>query len=341
MNELTLKKLDKNPKKNLIIVTSGESTGIGYWGVVAQFEKLESLSKRAEIVLIGPFEKVSAFEVVPTEEESGAVAFLKGVELAKREQGKRKVILITGPVYKVRFYRGLAQQLEGRELLKKVKMWLKVNGSASGVGDCEVIAGQTELLEAYFEKEGLMTFSWKKTFGEAKKRLYAALFTRHVALRKVPDLVMDFERWQAFFKVAAFSYLAGKRTVVLGLNPHASEGDAFGNEDLVLKDRLKSMAVQYGFEFLGIKAADTAFWFDAELYVSLYHDQWLPYLKGAHYSTLVEETAGLPVYRFSAPSGPACDRLKGRVWNEEEFEKFGIVNPYKAIFDRTLEVIER
>jgi 4-hydroxythreonine-4-phosphate dehydrogenase len=98
---------------------------------------------------------------------------------------------------------------------------------------------------------------------------------------------------------------------VAALNPHASEGGLFGDEEkeiiipAVLEARGRGLAVSGPFP------ADTLFWrhaqgeFDA--ICAMYHDQGLIPLKLLHFMDAVNVTLGLPIIRTSVDHGTAYD----------------------------------
>jgi 4-hydroxythreonine-4-phosphate dehydrogenase len=98
---------------------------------------------------------------------------------------------------------------------------------------------------------------------------------------------------------------------VAALNPHASEGGLFGDEEkeiiipAVLEARGRGLAVSGPFP------ADTLFWrhaqgeFDA--ICAMYHDQGLIPLKLLHFMDAVNITLGLPIIRTSVDHGTAYD----------------------------------
>jgi len=98
---------------------------------------------------------------------------------------------------------------------------------------------------------------------------------------------------------------------VAGLNPHASEGGLFGNEE----ERVVTPAIAYakkeGIDVSGPYPADTLFYhlrhgrFDGA--VALYHDQALIPIKLLAFSKGVNVTLGLPFIRTSVDHGTAYD----------------------------------
>ena len=325
-----LKRMDKtlrsfSPKKRLrVIFTSGYIHGVGRWGLEVwirkNFEKWQKLLKKVDVFLVGCWSESYGATLFEVCEETGADAILEAVEIVEKGD-----VLVTGPVYKEPLYKRIREK--GFDL---------------------EVGGVTEILKAYFKRKVEMVFSWFDG-----RRKYMPLFTRHIPLREVPSVVIDENRWREFFENLKSSYVfeGNREFLVLGLNPHASEGGKFGEEDMIVERILKKICAECGLNFRGVVPADTAFWRKASVYVSLYHDQWLPYLKGCHYASLVDETVGLDFYRFSPPSGPAVDiakkieaifeagdDFKGSFRSVQRVDQI-FINPYDAILRRIFEVV--
>jgi 4-hydroxythreonine-4-phosphate dehydrogenase len=98
---------------------------------------------------------------------------------------------------------------------------------------------------------------------------------------------------------------------VCGLNPHAGEGGAFGDEESRLIEPAMRMAQEQGIHCTGPYPADTVFLralkgeFDAV--VAMYHDQGLIPVKLVAFDTSVNLTLGLPIIRTSPDHGTAFD----------------------------------
>jgi 4-hydroxythreonine-4-phosphate dehydrogenase len=143
--------------------------------------------------------------------------------------------------------------------------------------------------------------------------LRVSLVTRHVPLSKVPGLltVGDIERTIKITLEALKEDFGIKhpRIGVCALNPHASDGGIFGNEE----KRIISPAVNK-FRRLGVSGpypADSLF-YDAyhgkfDSVICLYHDQGLIPLKMIARDTGVNVTLGLGFIRTSPDHGTAFD----------------------------------
>jgi 4-hydroxythreonine-4-phosphate dehydrogenase len=101
------------------------------------------------------------------------------------------------------------------------------------------------------------------------------------------------------------------RIAVCGLNPHASEGGLFGDEEARVIAPAIEMARNAGIEASGPFPADTIF--NAaiggryDLVVAMYHDQGLIPIKLLAWDQAVNTTLGLPVVRTSPDHGTAFD----------------------------------
>lgn len=101
------------------------------------------------------------------------------------------------------------------------------------------------------------------------------------------------------------------RIAVCGLNPHASENGAFGDEEERIISPAIFMAREQGIDATGPYPSDTVFIaardgkFDAV--VALYHDQGLIPVKLLAFDKAVNLTVGLPIIRTSPDHGTAFD----------------------------------
>ncbi|HLU99936.1 MAG TPA: 4-hydroxythreonine-4-phosphate dehydrogenase PdxA [Acidobacteriota bacterium] len=169
--------------------------------------------------------------------------------------------------------------------------------------------GQTEFVASFFgESRPSMAF-----FSDP---LNVLLATTHIPLRDVPDSLSaeDLVRRSEQFREALYRLLGRPPLIaVCGLNPHASEGGLFGDEEeTVVKPALDQLRRRFGPDaFSGPYPADTVFWkaihaeFDGV--VALYHDQGLIPVKLLAFDRAVNVTLGLPIVRTSPDHGTAFD----------------------------------
>lgn len=149
--------------------------------------------------------------------------------------------------------------------------------------------------------------------------LRVVLLSTHMPIRKAIDLVKK----DRLIKMIVFSSrelrkLLGKdvKLAVAGLNPHASEGGMFGDEERdEIIPAIEHCQSNFGVDVSGPYSPDTIFLralggeFDGV--VSLYHDQATIAVKSLCFGSAVNVTIGLPFVRTSVDHGTAFD-IAGR-----------------------------
>ncbi len=146
-------------------------------------------------------------------------------------------------------------------------------------------------------------------------QLRVILVTTHIALARVPT-VLSSERIFRTIMMAAehlrrFHGLPQPGLAVAGLNPHAGETGAFGDEEERIIVPAVRQAQAQGLASEGPFPADTVFVravhgeFDGV--ICLYHDQGLIPLKLLSWEDGVNVTIGLPIVRTSPDHGTAFD----------------------------------
>jgi 4-hydroxythreonine-4-phosphate dehydrogenase len=147
------------------------------------------------------------------------------------------------------------------------------------------------------------------------------LVTIHCALSEVPRLI-DQERVLSTIELTheSLSNLFGVPTpkiAVCGLNPHAGEAGAFGDEEILHIVPAIEKARSKGIDITGPVPADTLFYYAAQgrwdAVIAMYHDQGLIPFKMLSFDEGVNVTLGLPIIRTSPDHGTAYDiAWKGR-----------------------------
>ena len=114
------------------------------------------------------------------------------------------------------------------------------------------------------------------------------------------------------------------RVAVAGLNPHAGESGAFGDEETTIIEPVLKRLRSEGVRISGPLPADTMFCKEArsnyDVAVCMYHDQALIPVKTLDFHGSVNVTLGLPIIRVSPAHGTALE-IAGR----------GIANPRSLI----------
>jgi 4-hydroxythreonine-4-phosphate dehydrogenase len=144
-------------------------------------------------------------------------------------------------------------------------------------------------------------------------RLRVVLVTTHVPYASVPaSLSVDRVVRTAEIAAGALRRRFGirrPRLALAGLNPHAGEGGAFGDDEIRVLAPAVAKARDAGIRLSGPHPADTVFHlalegeFDAV--IALYHDQGLAPFKVLHFRDGVNVTLGLPFPRTSPDHGTA------------------------------------
>jgi len=142
-----------------------------------------------------------------------------------------------------------------------------------------------------------------------------ALATIHCALSEVPNLITK-EKILTTLSVCDKDLrekygIDNPRISVCGLNPHAGEAGAFGNEEINEIIPAVKEAVVKGINVSGPFPADTLFYSanrgEWDLVIAMYHDQGLIPFKMLAFDTGVNVTLGLPIVRTSPDHGTAFD----------------------------------
>lgn len=171
--------------------------------------------------------------------------------------------------------------------------------------------GHTEILA---ERCGVKEFAMVL----AIRNLAVAHVTLHMALREVfrhltPEAVL--EKTELLDRLLTRMHGRRPRLGVAALNPHASDGGLFGNEESTIIEPAVRLARQRGIEVTGPWPCDTLFVrarggeFDG--IVAMVHDQGHIALKLMGEGHAVNISAGLPIVRTSVAHGTAYD-IAGR-----------------------------
>ncbi|MDD3275948.1 MAG: 4-hydroxythreonine-4-phosphate dehydrogenase PdxA [Kiritimatiellales bacterium] len=146
------------------------------------------------------------------------------------------------------------------------------------------------------------------------KGLRVTIATRHLPLREVADALTKENILEAIELTGEaldrFGFKNG-RIGVCGLNPHAGDGGALGDEEATIIAPAIEAARAKGFNAIGPVPADVIFFQTLEkqydAVVAMYHDQGLGPLKMHAFDCGVNLTLGLPIVRTSPDHGTAFD----------------------------------
>ena len=168
-------------------------------------------------------------------------------------------------------------------------------------------AGHTGYFEEKFNKKGLMFL--------VTEGLKVAVSTHHIPVSEIAKNISK-EKIKEQVKILNQCLIEDfciqkPKIAVLGLNPHAGDGGAIGNEEIEIIEPAIKELFNEGILAFGPYPADS--FFQADKYCSfdgvlaMYHDQGLAPFKTIAYEEGVNYTAGLPYIRTSPDHGTAYD----------------------------------
>ena len=220
------------------------------------------------------------------------------------------------------FVYGKSNALFGKASMQYIDMALKLidTGEAGAVITAPVnkfSIMKSGLSNFYGHTEYFAAKSKSKKFAMmfVSRDIKVVLVTRHVSLRRVPDMLspeMIYDTIALTDKyLKEYFQIQSPKIAVCGLNPHAGEGGSFGSEEAkviipAIKKASKSIKNIYG-----PLPADIAFHeaiknkYDAV--IAMYHDQGLAPFKMLYFNSGVNLTLGLPFIRTSPDHGTAFD----------------------------------
>jgi 4-hydroxythreonine-4-phosphate dehydrogenase len=172
--------------------------------------------------------------------------------------------------------------------------------------------GQTELLSqiAGTDRTAMMLLGQD----DRGRWLRVALATTHLPLKSVVQALTR-EKIEMVIELTALACrelaLPRVRIGVCGLNPHAGEGGAMGDEEITVIAPAVAAVRQRQIEAIGPLSADALFYHayrgDYDAVVAMYHDQGLVPLKTVAFEQGINWTLGLPFVRTSPDHGTAYD----------------------------------
>jgi 4-phospho-D-threonate 3-dehydrogenase / 4-phospho-D-erythronate 3-dehydrogenase len=147
----------------------------------------------------------------------------------------------------------------------------------------------------------------------ASERAVVTHVSTHVSLREALDLAQPARIFEVIVQTDEIlrRLRPTRRIAVAGLNPHAGEGGAFGDEDATRIVPAIAKARDQGLEVTGPHPPDTVF-LDMvqgriDAVVCMYHDQGHIPMKLLDFRGGVNVTLGLPIVRTSVDHGTAFD----------------------------------
>ncbi len=288
-------------KKPRIGITMGDPNGIGPEIIVKALSRREVREQCTPVVFGSEdiMEEAKALSGPMTEFE-----ILNTYPLGKEELKPGKVDRIAGEA-SISYIRRAAEAAMAGEIDAMVTA--PISKESTHLAGSK-FPGHTEMLKELTEAENaVMMFEGG--------RFRVVLVTIHNAISEVPGLITK-ERVLTTIKITHESLrdlfkIPHPKIAVCGLNPHAGESGAFGNEEILHITPAVVEAGKMGMDVSGPLPADTLFYYANQgkwdAVVAMYHDQGLIPFKMLSFNEGVNVTIGLPIIRTSPDHGTAFD----------------------------------
>ena len=283
-----------------LAVTLGDPRGIGPEVMIQAGARLRAEDPAVELLFLGA--RGGAFPREASLQEAGTLEETGGFDGSERSAGQISVAALERGV-------GLALggEVDGLVTGPVSKPALHSAGAR--------VPGQTEFLQALTGAEhvGMLMASTSSRVGMPLRIL---LITTHLPLREVPDALTQ-ARVVSQITLLEQSLRSGwgmstPRIALCALNPHASDGGLFGDEEArVLVPAVEHLRAR-GLAVEGPFPADTVFQRilrgEADAVAVPYHDVGMAVFKTLAFGAGVNVTLGLPFLRTSPDHGTAFDR---------------------------------
>ena len=312
-------------KKN-IGITLGDPGGIGAEIILKAID--EEILKNANLIVIGSHKVIKkAIKLLNFKRNINLIS-----EISQLEEKKINVLDVKLPSYD--FTYGKTSKINGYAAFEFIKkgIELALNGDVSALVTAPIsklglklaginFPGHTEILAKYTN-----TYKFRMLFMNDK--ISTILHSIHIPLKDVPKAIkknsiidtvfIGYNFFKNFIK-------KNPKIFVSGLNPHAGENGLFGNEEIYEIEPAITYLKEKGLNVNGPFPPDTIFHLalknNADLVVSMYHDQGLGPLKTLDFYGTVNITAGIPFIRTSPDHGTGFDIAWKNKANPKSFKK--------------------
>ncbi len=301
-----------------IAITMGDPAGVGPEIIVKMFKK-EDLYKYADVIVIGDL-----FPMLSAQRRISNKLAIKPVSHIDKLSTDRNVInlLDLKQLHMNDYCIGEASAKAGKASFEYIKkaIELAMSKKVDAVVTAPINKHSLHMAGIKFPGHTEIFARFTKTKKYAMmlmgRDLKVILATIHTALKNVPK-ELSVSGLVSLMELADKSLsndfgIFGPITAVCGLNPHAGEAGAFGNEEERIIIPAIKKAKAKGVKVEGPYPADTIFhrvvkYKTHDAVIAMYHDQGLVPLKLLSFDTGVNVTLGLPIVRTSPDHGTAYD----------------------------------
>ncbi len=299
--------------KRLILVTSGEPSGIGPDICLDLAEQV--FNSDYTVIILGDIELLSKRAKVLKRDVIIHCIDINKLELATNSNS---INVFHIPCYNSDCI-GVLDKANAKYVLNMLNT--AVNWCKNGLSNIIVTApvskeiinqagvdftGHTEYFASQFSSSKVVMLL-------ANQHMKVALVTTHLKLSDVAKQITTDnlnETLNVIIDSLFTQYgIKNPKIAVCGLNPHAGEGGYLGDEELKIINPVIKLWQERGYQISGAYPADTIF-LQASKYdviLAMYHDQGLPVLKYSDFESGINITLGLPIIRTSVDHGTALN----------------------------------
>ena len=296
-------------------ITHGDINGIGYeviLKVLADSRILESF-----IPIVYGQSKVFSYYKKNFGMEDMSYAVIRDASQAQ----PRRINIINHTDEELKVEPGFSTAIAGKASIAALKM--ATNDLRNGAIDAMVTApvnksnmlseqfkfkGQTDYLKSFYPNNEYITLL-------VSHQMRIGFVTNHIPLKDVPGIInkdLIIKKLLLINKSLINDFrIVAPKIAVLGLNPHASDGNIMGTEERDIIEPAIEVANEQGVMAFGPFPADGFFGSDAwrkyDGILSMYHDQGLTPFRVLAVDGGVSFTGGLPVVRTSTTHGTGYD----------------------------------
>lgn len=327
--------------KPVVCVLLGDASGVGSEIVVKAFSEGTTLLDEARVVLLGDERVLARAEQVVGKKLDYALVQPEEI----RGSEKDLVMVNTGNIDPADAPYGKVSPKAGAAVAADIKtacsFYMKgyIDGICFAPFNKEAIrragnevASELELFRANCAE---LNLPLDGDFGELNvvDGLWTTRVTSHIPLTQLGEY-LNFDGIMSMIRLADKSCRAAgienPRIAVAALNPHCGEGGLCGDEEQTMIKPAMEKAKEEGYNVVGMYSPDTifvhAFQGEADVVVTMYHDQGQIALKLKEFSHAVTVLAGFPMPVGTPAHGTAHDIAgTGKVSESAFVTAFGIV----------------
>ena len=279
-----------------LAATVGDPSSIGPEVAIQALQKFFSTKRACSITLFLP--------------EQTAIRYRSALRTLKSKK-RIEIVEVLGPHFNLPGKHSAKLGLEALRLATDMCLQKKAAALVTGPLDKNLCAQVNKGFRGHTEYLQERCKAPRTTMLLSGGQLQVALVTTHLALSQVPRVLTPQKIIETTLQVYEHlrSFMMKPRIAIAALNPHASDGGLFGNEEkLIIEPAIKKIRKKIP-QIVGPLPADSLFAksFHYDAVICQYHDQGLIPLKMLHFYDAVNVTLGLPFLRTSVDHGTAFD----------------------------------